>query len=313
MFPGPNGAPAGYRDPTQATDPLGGYSGAGGSAPTLAAAGAYIPVIGATWAAEIADPAGTYGPASASAPTTDPAGAYSLAGAGTSAPMLAPPGAYIPVAGATSAEAEIPDPAGAYSAAGASASTLAATGAYVPVTAATSGAADIVAPPGTYLPAGASAPMADPGGTYSAAGASAPTKDPAGTYSSPYALDRLFPVISNNVPVGAVLSFSSVTAVENYFGATTEEARLAREFFAGYAGTSATMLFTRYPYDGGRSRVYSANLSDLTKSQLHSIEGSLSLTLNGNTYTGSVNLSNVPGRVAAAAAIAHRVVQFSGL
>ena len=52
------------------TDPAGTYSGPGASAPTLAAAGTYIPVTGATSAAaEITDPAGTYSLAGASAPT----------------------------------------------------------------------------------------------------------------------------------------------------------------------------------------------------------------------------------------------------
>ena len=101
-------------------------------------------------------------------------------------------------------------------------------------------------PPGTFSPAGATAPTADPGGTYSAAGASAPTTDPAGTYSSPYALNRLFLVWQNTTPENAVLSFNSATAVANYYGATSSEASLANEFFAGYADTSATMLFTRY-------------------------------------------------------------------
>jgi hypothetical protein len=318
----PNGAPPGYYYQTGATaylidpagtyslegasaptvDPAGTYSGPGASAPTLAAAGTYISVTGATSsAAEVLDPAGTYSGVGASAPTTDPAGAYS--GADASAPTLAAAGAYIPVTGATSSAAEIADPAGTYSLAGASAPTLAAAGTYIPVAGATSVAAEIVSPAGTYSPAGASAPIADPGGAYSAAGASAPTTDPAGTYSSPYALDRLFLLTSNDVPVGAVLSFSSLTAVQNYFGATSGEATLASDFFAGYAGTSATMLFTRYPYDGGRSRVFSGNLANLTLSQLQSINGSLSLNLNGNNYAGSLNLSNVQSFSAAATAI----------
>jgi Protein of unknown function (DUF3383) len=275
------------------------------------------PIVPSSSAAEITDPAGTYSGAGASAPTTDPAGTYS--GAGASAPTLAAPGTYIPVTGATSSAAAIVAPAGTYSAAGASAPstdpagtyssarasgpTLAAAGTYIPVTGATSAAAEIVSPPGTYSPAGASAPIADPGGTYSAAGASAATTDPAGTYSSPYALNRLFLLTSPNLPVGTVLSFSSLTAVQNYFGASSGEAKLASDFFAGYAGTSATMLFTRYPYDGARSRVFSANLANLTRGQLQSIDGSLSLTLNGDTYSGHVNLSNVKDFSGAAIAI----------
>jgi hypothetical protein len=222
----------------------------------------YYYQIGAT--AYVEDPAGTYSAAGASAPTTDPAGTYS--GAGASAPMLAAAGTYIPVSGATSS------------------------------------AAEITSPPGTYAPPGASAPIADPEGTYSAAGASAPTSDHAGTYSSPYALDRLFLVGLNNTPANTVLSFSSVTAVENYYGVTSREASLATEYFAGYADTSATMLFTRY----GRNRrphLLGANISDLTIPELQSIDGSIAISLKGYAYSASLNLASVTSFADAAKAI----------
>ena len=159
-------------------------------------------------AAEIVDPARGFSPRAASAPAADQTA--------TSGDLSACPIAINPKGA----------PAGYYYEAGAT--------------------AYIKDPAGTYSPAGASAPIADPGGTYSAAGASAPTTDPAGTYSSPYALNRLFLVWQNTTPATAVLSFNSATAVANYYGATSSEASLANEFFAGYGDTSATMLFTRY-------------------------------------------------------------------
>ncbi len=205
-------------------------------------------------AAEIVDPAGAYSLAGASAPTTDPAGRDSAVGAG--APTLAAPDASTPVTGATSA------------------------------------AAEIVSPPGMYLPPGATAPIADPEGTYSAAGATAPTMDPAGTYSSPFALNRLFIFFQKIVPSNFVLSFHSVTAVENYFGVTSSEAALAQEFFAGYAGTSATMSFTRFAL-GQRPHLLGANISNLTPAQIQGINGSLAITFQGWTYSAPINLSGV--------------------
>jgi Protein of unknown function (DUF3383) len=160
------------------------------------------------------------------------------------------------------------------------------------VTEATSVAAQIVSPPGMYLPPGASAPIADPGGTYSAAAATAPTTDPAGTYSSPYALDRLVIIPEQNTPANTVLSFNSAIAVENYYGKTSSEATLAREFFAGYAGTSATLSFTRYGI-GQRPHLLGANISSLTLAQLQAINGTISLTFDGYTYSGHVDLSGV--------------------
>ena len=173
-----NASPAGASAPT--IDPAGTYSGPGASAPTLAAAGTYIPVTGATSsAAEVVDPAGTYSPAGASAPITDRGRDYSAA-TRASAPTPAAAGTYIPVTGATSATAEVADPAGSYcpagasapiadpagtySGAGASAPTLAAAGTYIPVTGATSSAAEKLDPAGSYSLMGASAPtLAQPG------------------------------------------------------------------------------------------------------------------------------------------------------
>jgi hypothetical protein len=157
-------------------------------------------------------------------------------------------------------------------------------------------------PAGTYSPAGATAPIADPGGTYSAAGASAPTRDPPGTYSSPYALTRLFLDPNPTTPATGVLSFNSATAVADYYGATSFEAGLAAQFFNGYGDAPATMLFTRYSAGGGRPHLYGGNLyNNLTRQELQSINGSLSITFQSLTppiqqYTysvGSIDLSGL--------------------
>ena len=163
----------------------------------------------------------------------------------------------------------------------------------------------VVSPPGTYLPAGASAPTADPGGTYSAAGASAPTTDPAGTYSSPYALDRLFLVGDTATPDGSILSFNSAAAVAKSSGPNGGggEAQIAKDFFAGYGDTSATIMFIRYNPTGERPHLNGANVSDLTLSQLQSINGSIAVSFQGWKYSGEVNLSKVTSFRQAAHAI----------
>ena len=349
-------SPAGTSAPT--TDPAGTDDGGiddgvGASAPTLAAAGVYIPITGATSAAaEIVDPEGDYSLAGAgtSAPPTDPAGTDG--GAGASAPTLAAAGAYIPITEASSA-AEIVEPEGTYSLAGASAPTLAAAGAYIPITEASS-AAEIVepegtyslagasapttdpagrrsaagaprlaapgahipetgptaaaaaqirsSPPGTYLPPGHSAPIDDPGGTYSGWNASAATTDPAGTYSSPYALNRLFLEWENIVPSGTALAFTNETEVANYFGVGSVEDDEAKTFFAGYENTDATMYFTRDPI-GQRPHLLGANLAGDTLSELRAIHGSLALTFDGFNYQANIDLSGVTSLDDAAKAI----------
>ena len=106
-----------------------------------------------------------------------------------------------------------------------------------------------------------------------------------------FSLNRLFLDTSNKTPLGEVVSFTNATEVANYYGATSHEAQLANEFFQGYTGSSATMLFTLYPALPWRANLYGSNVSALTIPQLQAINGPLSITSDGLTYTGSINLS----------------------
>ena len=125
----------------------------------------------------------------------------------------------------------------------------------------------------------------------------------ANAQANQFALDRLFLESSDATPLYDVLSFNSETAVANYYGATSNEASLATEFFAGYTGDSANMLFARYPVLPGRAHLYGANVSNLTLPQLQAIHGQLSITSEGYNYSGSLNLSGVTSLSAAGAAI----------
>jgi hypothetical protein len=127
----------------------------------------------------------------------------------------------------------------------------------------------------------------------------------ANAQSNPYALDRLFLTNNDWAPLYEVLSFDSETAVANYFGATSQPARLATEFFSGYTGTSATMLFTRYPELPARAHLYGSNISNLTLAQLQAINGSLTISSEGYNYSGSINLSAATNFVSAANIIAN--------
>jgi hypothetical protein len=123
--------------------------------------------------------------------------------------------------------------------------------------------------------------------------------------SNPYALDRLFLTNNDWAPLYDVLAFDSETAVANYFGATSQPARLATEFFTGYTGTSATMLFTRYPELPARAHLYGSNISNLTLAQLQAINGSITISSEGYNYSGSINLSGATSFVSAANIIAN--------
>ena len=114
-----------------------------------------------------------------------------------------------------------------------------------------------------------------------------------------YALNRLFLDTSNKTPLGEVLPFTNATAVADYYGKTSHEAQLANEFFKGYTGSSATMLFALYPALPWKANLYGSNVSGML-AQLQTINGPLSITSDGLNYTGSVNLSGVASFSAAA-------------
>ena len=125
----------------------------------------------------------------------------------------------------------------------------------------------------------------------------------ANAQNSPYALNRLFLEEGAATPLYKVLTFNRVTAVENYYGVTSPEAKLATDFFSGYTGSSANMLFTRYPILPARAHLYGSDVSGLTLAQLQDINGSLSISSEGYTYAASINLSSAPGFPGAAAEI----------
>ena len=95
----------------------------------------------------------------------------------------------------------------------------------------------------------------------------------------------------------------------DYYGATSFEASLADEFFAGYGGAPATMLFKRYSGGGGRPHCTGPTLANLTLKDLQSISGSLLITFQGSTwpepitYSAPIILSGVPSFAAAAKTI----------
>jgi hypothetical protein len=121
--------------------------------------------------------------------------------------------------------------------------------------------------------------------------------------SNPYALDRLFLESSDATPLDEVLSFNSETEVAKYYGADSNEASLATEFYANGGTGVANMLFARYPVLPARAHLYGGNVSNLTLAQLQAINGSLSITSEGYKYAGSLDLAGVTSLSAAATAI----------
>ena len=118
-----------------------------------------------------------------------------------------------------------------------------------------------------------------------------------------HTLDRLFLDANNRTPLYKILSFDSEPAVANFYGARSLEASLAAQFFAGYSGSSAHMLFARFPVGSARAHLYGSNIRDLPLKRLRAINGSLSIASQGYKYSASVNLSGVTSFREAATAI----------
>ena len=89
----------------------------------------------------------------------------------------------------------------------------------------------------------------------------------------------------------------------NFFGASSFEANLATDYFSGYSGSSANLLFARVSLGGGRGRIFGSNIRNLTLAELQSINGTLSVTSQGYPISASINLSSITSFSAAASAI----------
>lgn len=114
---------------------------------------------------------------------------------------------------------------------------------------------------------------------------------------------------STRVPIGAVQSFPSAAAVSAYFGAGATETTQATIYFNGYDNSTvkpSALLITQYPTAaiGVNAYLRGGNISGLTLAQLQALTGTLSVIVNGQTFTsGTINLSGAASFSAAATTI----------
>jgi hypothetical protein len=118
----------------------------------------------------------------------------------------------------------------------------------------------------------------------------------------------LFLTESTRVPIGAVNSFPTQSAVAAYFGGNSAEAAKAAVYFLGFDNSAlkpAAMLFAQCPYAGPvAAYLRGGNISGLTLTQLQAISGVITLTIDGHPFTsGNINLSGATSFSDAAATI----------
>jgi len=108
------------------------------------------------------------------------------------------------------------------------------------------------------------------------------------------------------IPPGTVVTYPSQAAVAAVFGATSQEATLAGNYFLGFAGATATpgaILFAQYNQAavGAWVRGGSVISAGMTLAQLQALTGTIIVTINGTPYTSSpINLTSATSFTAAA-------------
>lgn len=110
------------------------------------------------------------------------------------------------------------------------------------------------------------------------------------------------------VPVGQVLAFpNDGSSVSDYFGPSAEEVKIANVYFNGFDNSTRKperILFARYTSAAAAAYVRGGPLNTLTIPQLKGLSGSLSVVLDGYTYSAaSINLAAATSYSSAAALI----------
>ena len=107
-------------------------------------------------------------------------------------------------------------------------------------------------------------------------------------------LNGLVLTTDTRVPIGTVPSFPSLTAVQEYFGSSSQMAAVAGVYFGGYDGSSAkpgALLAAQYPTASVSAYVRGGNISAVSLTTLQSYSGTLSVTIDGVLKSSAVNLS----------------------
>lgn len=123
------------------------------------------------------------------------------------------------------------------------------------------------------------------------------------------ALNVIGLVVTQNarVPIGSVLSFPTLAAVQAYFGASSNEAAIAAVYFAGFVGSNklpGAVLFAQHPVAGAQAFLRGASVAGLPLTSLQALSGSLTVIVDGFARTAnSISLGAAASFSAAAGLI----------
>lgn len=121
-------------------------------------------------------------------------------------------------------------------------------------------------------------------------------------------MNGLMLTLNDRVPVGQVLAFpNDGTSVSSYFGPSATEVTVADVYFNGFDNSTRkpeTILFTRFTSAAAAAYVRGGPFNSLTIPQVKAITGSLSVIMDGLTYSAaSIDLAAATSYSAAAALI----------
>jgi hypothetical protein len=120
-------------------------------------------------------------------------------------------------------------------------------------------------------------------------------------------LNGVFLTTSVIPPLGTVQQFTSAAAVQSYFGAGSTEATIATIYFTGWSNSlqkPENMVFVQYPQNPVAAYLRGGNISAVPLATLQGYNGTLTIVLDGASYSGSVNLSGATSFSNAASLIA---------
>lgn len=127
-----------------------------------------------------------------------------------------------------------------------------------------------------------------------------------GAGGNPLSLNAVFLTQNTDVPIGAVLPFSDLADVQDFFGDNSPEAHYAGIYFSGFTGATTlpgTLYFAQFNSAAAAAYLRSGALS-LTLAQLQAFSGTVIVSVDGVLVTSaSINLAGATSFSNAAALI----------
>lgn len=128
-----------------------------------------------------------------------------------------------------------------------------------------------------------------------------------GAGGNPLSLNAVFLTTDDSIPIGTVQAFTSLEAVQDWFGPTSIEATLAGIYFSGYENAitlPSTLYFAQYNSAAVEAYLRSGSFAGVTLAQLQALSGQLVITIDGEVVTSAaIDLAGATSFTNAAALI----------